>query len=131
MTSMTRRSLLTTAVAVGSGLDEGQGSFNPEPPATGSKPLKFRLGIVTYNIAAAWDLPTILKVCKNVGLSPVELRTTHKHGVEPSSSKAERKEVRQRFADAGIDVWGCGTVCEFHSPDPAVVQKNIETCKQF
>ena len=95
------------------------------------KPLRFRLGIVTYNIAAAWDLPTILKVCKKVGLSPVELRTTHKHGVEPSLSKAERKEVRQRFADAGIEVWGCGTVCEFHSPDPAVVQKNIETCKQF
>jgi len=96
-----------------------------------AKPLKFRLGIVTYNIAAAWDVPTILKVCKNVGLSPVELRTTHKHGVEPSLTKDQRKEVRQRFADAGIDVWGCGTVCEFHSPDPAVVKKNIETCKEF
>src|SRR5215472_18900322 len=45
------------------------------------KPLKFRLGIVTYNIAATWDVPTMLKVCKNVGLSPVELRTSHKHGV--------------------------------------------------
>src|SRR5258708_3809728 len=95
------------------------------------KPLKFRLGIVTYNIAAAWDLPTILKVCKNVGLSPVELRTTHKHGVEPSLAKMERKEVKQRFADAGIEIWGCGTTCEFHSPDPAVVRKNIETCKEF
>ena len=29
---------------------------------------KFRLGIVTYMIAAQWDLPTMLKVCKNVGL---------------------------------------------------------------
>src|SRR5215831_5254578 len=95
------------------------------------KTLKFRLGIVTYNIAATWDLPTILKVCKNVGLSPVELRTTHKHGVEPSLGKDERKEVRRRFAGAGIDVWGCGTVCEFHSPDPEVVKKNIETCKDF
>jgi len=41
----------------------------------------FRLGIVTYNVAKDWDVPTILKVCKAVGLSPVELRTTHKHGV--------------------------------------------------
>ncbi|HEV3238704.1 MAG TPA: sugar phosphate isomerase/epimerase family protein [Gemmataceae bacterium] len=95
------------------------------------KPLKFRLGIVTYNIAANWDLPTILKVCKNVGLSPVELRTTHKHGVEPSLSKDQRKEVKQRFADSGIECWGCGTVCEFHSPDSDVVKKNIETCKEF
>jgi sugar phosphate isomerase/epimerase len=94
-------------------------------------PRRFRLGIVTYNIAANWDVPTILRVCKNVGLSPVELRTTHKHGVEPSLSKDERKSVRDRFAAAGIEIWGCGTVCEFHSPDPAVVKKNIETCKQF
>jgi sugar phosphate isomerase/epimerase len=70
-------------------------------------------------------------VCKNVGISPVELRTTHRHGVEPSLSQEQRKEVRRRFADAGVDIWGCGTVCEFHSPDQAVVRKNIETCKEF
>ncbi len=92
---------------------------------------KFRLGLVTYNLAANWDLPSLLKVCHATGVSPVELRTTHKHGVEPSLSKDARKEVKQRFADAGVDIWGCGTVCEFQSPDPGVVQKNIETCKQF
>src|SRR5262249_7580408 len=94
-------------------------------------PRKFRLGIVTYNIAARWDVRTILRVCKAVGLSPVELRTTHRHGVEPSLSKDQRAEVRRQFADAGIDIWGGGTVCEFHSPDPAVVFKNVETCKEF
>src|SRR5438309_1791073 len=131
MSGETRRHFLRTAGAVAaSGLtacsDAGE-------PATRSKPEapKFRLGIVTYNIAASWDLPTILKVCKNVGLSPVELRTTHQHGVEPSLTAEKRKEVRKRFADAGIDIWGCGTVCEFHSPDPAVVKKNIATCKEF
>ncbi len=92
---------------------------------------KFRLGIVTYNIAASWDLPTILRVCRSVGLSPVELRTTHKHGVEPTLSKSERREVRQRFTDAGIEIWGCGTVCEFHSPEPGVVERNVEQCKKF
>src|SRR5262249_13664892 len=71
------------------------------------------------------------KVCKSVGLSPVELRTSHKHGVEPSLSKDQRQDVRKRFADAGIDVWGCGTTCEFHSPDSAVGRKNIETCKEL
>ncbi len=92
---------------------------------------KFRLGIVTYNIAKDWDVPTIVRVCKAVGLSPVELRTTHKHGVEPSLSKDQRKEVRKRFEDGGVAIWGCGTVCEFHATDPAVVKKNIETCKEF
>lgn len=92
---------------------------------------KFRLGLVTYNVAAAWDLPTLVNVCKTVGIGPVELRTTHKHGVEPTLSKERRKEVKQRFADASVDIWGCGTVCEFHSPNPEVVKKNIETCKAF
>jgi sugar phosphate isomerase/epimerase len=99
--------------------------------AAEEKPLKFRLGIVTYNVAAKWDVPTILKVCSNVGLSPVELRTTHKHGVEPSLGKDARKQVGRQFADAGVEIWGCGSTCEFHSPDPAVVRKNIETCKEF
>src|SRR3954447_11984578 len=50
---------------------------------------KFRLGIVTYNIAAQWDLPTLLKVMKSVGIGPVEFRTGHKHGVEPTLSKED------------------------------------------
>jgi sugar phosphate isomerase/epimerase len=100
-------------------------------PADDEKAAKFRLGLVTYNLAASWDLDALLGVCKRVGISPVELRTTHKHGVEPSLGKDRRKEVRRRFADAGVAVWGCGTVCEFQSPEGAVVRKNIEECKRF
>lgn len=91
----------------------------------------FRLGLVTYNVAKDWDVPTLLKICKSVGVPSVELRTTHKHGVEPSLSKNERAQVKARFHDAGIEIWGLGSVCEFHATDPAVVQKNIETCKAF
>jgi sugar phosphate isomerase/epimerase len=130
MSAVTRRRFLQAAgglTAVGVAAPAGAAS----PITTTRAPLKFKLGIVTYNIAANWDVPTILKVCKNVGLSPVELRTTHKHGVEPTLSKEQRQEVRKRFADAGVAIWGCGTVCEFHSPDPATVKKNIETCKRF
>ena len=96
-----------------------------------SRPPPFGLGLVTYNLAASWDLTTIMNVCMNVGISPVELRTTHKHGVEPSLPKDQRREVRNRFQDAGIEIWGCGTTCEFHSPDQAVVKRNVETCKRF
>jgi sugar phosphate isomerase/epimerase len=102
-----------------------------QPSATASAPLRFRLGIVTYNIAASWDLPTLLRVCRNVGLSPVELRTTHKHGVEPELNAQQRQDVRRQFADAGVEIWGCGTVCEFHSPNEAAVKQNIETCRRF
>ena len=125
MPAFSRRAFLQSAgcVAASAGL--------PAVARADKKSLKFRLGIVTYNVAAKWDLATMLKVCKRVGLSPVELRTTHKHGVEPSLTKDQRAEVRKRFADAGVEIWGCGTVCEFHSPEPAMVKKNIETCKEF
>ena len=130
MSSENRRAFLTRTAGLGLAslgfAQAGSLAAGQEKPA-----VKFRLGIVTYNIAAQWDLPTILKVCKSVGLSPVELRTSHKHGVEPGLSRDQRREVRRRFADAGVDIWGCGTTCEFHSPDPGEVQKQIETCKRF
>ena len=99
--------------------------------STAGAAARFKLGIVTYNIAAKWDLATILRVCRNVGLAAVELRTTHAHGVEPDLSAAKRADVRKQFADSGVVFWGCGTVCEFHSPDASQVRRNIETCKQF
>jgi sugar phosphate isomerase/epimerase len=106
-------------------------STHADAPKLESKPLHFKLGMVTYNVAAQWDLPTILKVCKSVGIAAVECRTTHKHGVEPTLNADQRMEVKKRFADSGVAFWGCGSVCEFHSPDQEVVKKNIETCKQF
>jgi len=93
--------------------------------------LRFKLGIVTYNVAAQWDLPTTLKICKSVGLAAVECRTTHKHGVEPALTKDQRADVKKQFADAGVVFWGSGSTCEFHATDPAVVKKQIETCKAF
>ncbi len=128
MDLLSRRTFLGAAGALAAGVAAAEAA-QPGPNARPGP--QYRLGIVTYNIAAAWDVPTILRVCRNVGLAAVELRTTHKHGVEPSLSAAQRKEVRQRFADAGVTIWGCGTTCEFHSPDPAVVRRNIDTCREF
>ena len=92
---------------------------------------RMKLGLVTYNLANKWDLPTIIERCKTTGFEGVELRTTHAHGVEPSLSKAERREVRKRFEDSGVILWGLGSICEFHSDDPAVVKQNIQTCRDF
>jgi sugar phosphate isomerase/epimerase len=124
MRDCTRRGFLATTGAAALAATPARGG-------QAAAALRYRLGIVTYNIAATWDVPTILRVCRAVGLSPVELRTTHRHGVEPSLSGQERKEVRQRFADAGTEIWGCGTVCEFQSADKKVVQQNVETCRRF
>jgi sugar phosphate isomerase/epimerase len=129
MSIISRRSFLGTAGTAAAASAAAGPVFAAQPPQKSA--LKFRLGIVTYNIAASWDLPTILKVCRAVGLSSVELRTSHKHGVEPTLTGQQRKEVRARFGDAGIEIWGCGTTCEFHSPEPGVVKQNIDRCRRF
>jgi sugar phosphate isomerase/epimerase len=130
MPRVSRRNFLKAAgVAAAAAAPLAAQAAQPAQPAQPAP--RFRLGIVTYNIAEGWDVPTILRVCRRVGLAAVELRTTHKHGVEPTLSAAQRKEVRSRFADAGVQIWGCGTTCEFHSPDKAVVRRNVEECLRF
>jgi len=106
------------------------GRGNNGLPGPSNKPA-FGLGLVTYNIGKDLALPDLLKVAKESGVAAIELRTTHKHGVEPTLNAVQRAEVRKRFTDAGIVPWGCGSVCEFHSTDPAVVKRNIEDCKRF
>lgn len=121
---MNRREFIQGTIMMFTFASTSAGQPTPRPPA-------FKLGLVTYNLARAWDIPTLIARCKATGFSAVELRTTHAHGVEPAINTARRKEVRQQFEDSGIVLWGLGTVCEFHSPDPSVVRANIETCKRF
>lgn len=90
-----------------------------------------QLGIVTYNIAKDWDLPTILERLERLGYLGVELRTTHAHKVEVDLTKAQREEVRKRFDDSPVELAGLGSAFEFQADDPAVVRKNIEGTKEY
>ncbi len=101
------------------------------PGLAAPKETAMHLGIVTYNTAKDWDLETILRVCKEAELEGVEFRTTHAHGVEPTLDAAHRAELRQRLADSGLKQFSLGSICEFHSPDLAVVRRNIEECARF
>ena len=90
-----------------------------------------QLGIVTYNIAKDWDLDTILRRLESLKFPGVELRTTHKHGVEVGLSPEQRREVRKKFADSPVELAGLGSAFEFHSKDPAEVRRNIEGTKEY
>jgi sugar phosphate isomerase/epimerase len=91
----------------------------------------FHLGLVTYNVAKDWDLATILRLCREARFEGVEFRTTHAHGVERTLTPAQRAEVKGKCAGAGLRQTSLGSVCEFHSPDPAVVRKNVENCREW
>lgn len=95
------------------------------------KPRRFELGTVTYNLARAMDIETLIKTCESTGFKAVELRSTHKHGVEPTIDAAKRKAVRERFAKSKVKLFGLGSACEYHANNPDVVKKNISLSKQF
>ena len=103
----------------------------PQTPAARPARPGLKLGTVTYEIARDWDVPTIIKNLTDVGMDAVELRTTHKHGVEISLPSSARAEVRKRFDDSPVKIGGLGTTCEYHSPDQAVVRTNIDETKEW
>src|SRR6266568_6586080 len=90
-----------------------------------------QLGAVTYNVLKDMDLDTVIKTLEAAGFVAVELRTGHKHGVEPGISEAERARVKARFEHSKIKLLSYGTTCEFQSPDAAERKKQVETAKQF
>jgi len=91
----------------------------------------FHLGLVTYNLAKDWNIETLIKNCARAAFEGVELRTTHKHGVELSLSPERRVEVKKRFADSSVRLVSLGTTCEYESPDPASVEKNLEETRRW
>jgi sugar phosphate isomerase/epimerase len=86
---------------------------------------------VTYDVLRDCDLETVITMLEAAGFEGVELRTGHRHGVEPSLSAAERDRVRQRFARSSVRLVAYGTTCEFHSADPAERRRQVEVGKQF
>jgi sugar phosphate isomerase/epimerase len=134
-----RRAFLTTGVLSVAGLRGGTtkaGSLFAKGEISGSakvmsSPPPFKLGLVTYNLAHDWDIDTIIKNCEETGFEGVELRTTHKHGVEVSLDKAQRANVKQRFGASRVRLMSLGTTCEFESPDSATVEKNMEETRRW
>jgi hydroxypyruvate isomerase len=90
-----------------------------------------QLGAVTYNVFKDMDLETLIKTLETTGFEVVELRTTHKHGVEPAISEDERKRVKERFERSKVKLVSFGTTCEFQSADAAERKRQIDTAKQF
>jgi sugar phosphate isomerase/epimerase len=103
----------------------------PQSWGQGKGASKMRFGLVTYQWARDWDLSTLISNCQKAEVFGVELRTTHKHGVEPSLTVAQRRDVKKRFADSGVTLVCVGSDERFDNPDPDVLAGAIETTKKF
>ncbi len=122
---MKRRSFLAASAALPAT------AFLPQPLPAAPPEARFQLGCVTYNLLKDLDLDGVIKTLETAGYAAVELRTGHKHGVEPSISADERARVRDRFRASKVRLLSYGSTCEFQSPDPAERKKQIETGKSF
>lgn len=122
-----RREFLSQSVAGAAGL-----SILSLPDTAWAKPgSKMKFGLVTYLWAKDWTLPELIKNCEKSGTLGVELRVDHAHNVSPALSADERKAVKKQFAKSKVKVTGMGTNAQFDSPEPAILQKNIEEAKAY
>src|SRR5690349_2663740 len=122
---ITRRQALASATVAAMTPSKIWSALADKAPTAAGKEARPRLGIVTYNIAQDWDVPTIIKNLEKTKFEGVELRTTHAHGVEVSLSAAQRAEVKKRFMDSKVELMGLGSIFEYHSPDPGKLRKQI------
>jgi len=129
---MNRRTLLQQFILSGTALAGTSLAVTNRSAIAAAIPASpMRFGLVTYLWGKDMELPDLLTNCEASGLLGVELRTEHKHGVEPKLSKEARVEVRKRFADSPVELIGYGSNCEYHSDDPQKVRDNIELTKRY
>ena len=129
-----RHFLKTAGLSLGTAALFAPKSFAAEPasrPGFIRQKPKMKLGIVTYNIAKDWDIPTIIKNCTETQFEGVELRTTHAHGVEVALNKTQREEVRKKFEDSAVDLMGLGSAFDYHTPDSAKLRADIAATKEY
>jgi sugar phosphate isomerase/epimerase len=133
MTKFSRKDFLKTAavsataailpgVSVAAEKQDKAPSLNPNP---------LKLGLMTYNIGKDWDIATIIKNCSETGFKHVELRTTHKHGVEVSLNKQQRDEVKKRFEDSPLEAISLASAFAYHHPDQNELKSHIEGTKEY
>jgi sugar phosphate isomerase/epimerase len=103
----------------------------PEAEAAPPAVRPFQLGCVTYNVLKDMDLDTAIKTLEAAGFGAIELRTEHKHGVEPTIGPAERAKVKERFAASKVKLVSYGSTCEFQSLDDAARRKQIDLAKAW
>lgn len=93
--------------------------------------MAIHLGCVTYNVLKDYDVDTIIQKLSAAAFEAVELRTEHKHGVEPTLDATAREQVKAKFEKSRIRLLSLGSTCEFESPDPEERRKQLETGRKF
>ena len=133
MTKITRKDFLKTAAISASGLIlPGNLKGNAgQKKQMAIDPLPLKLGLMTYNVGKDWDIETLIKNCTETEFKHVELRTTHKHGVEVSLNSQERNRVKRRFEDSPLEAISLASAFSYHHTDRNELKKHIDGTKEY
>lgn len=96
-----------------------------------SRRRNIRFGLVTYMWGHDLELPELIELCTTTGVTGVELRVDHAHGVTPELSKDARKEIRRRFRGSPVEVVGMGTNQQFDQPDRNDLRASIDRTVEY
>jgi len=125
--NLSRRNFIQKSIVGGIAL----ATISPFTALAKSEKPAMKLGLVTYQWAKDWNLPTLIANCTQTGVLGVELRTEHAHGVETKLNASQRTEVKKMFADSPVTCIGYGANFEYHSPDAVKLRMNIDQTKEY
>jgi len=79
------------------------------------------------------SLAEVLEIAGRFGYDGIEPRSQaqHRHGIEIDISDAQRREIKKRFEDSGIDYACIATSIRYNFSDTGKLNENIELTKQF
>lgn len=80
----------------------------------------------TTHSCPSWSPQEIARFAREQQYDAVELRSMNGGIVPPDLTPAQRREIKQVFADAGVPIVCVGTSARFASPDPAERARNEE-----
>jgi sugar phosphate isomerase/epimerase len=131
MKSSRRQFLGSASILSGLALASPISAASPTKTNGFATPSQMKLGLVTYNLAKDWDIPTIIRNCTEAKFDGVELRTTHAHKVEVGLSAEQRREVKRQFADSPVQLMGLGSAFDYHTTDATKLRADIAATKAY
>lgn len=90
------------------------------------------LAFMTF-VAPEWSLEQHLAAAIRYGYDGIEPRCAagHAHGIELSTTKAQRQALRAQCADCGVGLPALATSLRYNFPDPAQVAEMVEETKRY
>ena len=78
-----------------------------------------------------WTLQEVIRAARRYGYDGIELRGADRQHISPEFTPIERRDVRQRFEDVGLQIVAVTAYTRFAQVDPTALQEQVDTLKRY